>query len=85
MQKGLTFYLTQRKNYRFLRLLFNNYNFVRDKPMNRKTEMLEERGIKQMWLAKKLEKIFYIINSYICKRIHSSLNILFQKANVFQI
>lgn len=29
-----------------------------DKPMNRIKEVLEERGIKQIWLAEKLGKSF---------------------------
>ena len=31
-----------------------------DKPMNRIKEVLEERGIKQTWLAEKLGKSFFL-------------------------
>ena len=34
-----------------------------DKPMNRIKEVLEEKGIKQTWLAEKLGKSFCIVNS----------------------
>lgn len=56
-----------------------------DKPMNRIKEVLEERGIKQIWLAEKIEKSFCIVNSYACNRRQPSLEVLFQIANVLQI
>lgn len=37
--------------------------------------MLGEKGIKQTWLAEKLEKIFCIVNSYICNRIQPTLEV----------
>ena len=39
-----------------------------DRPMNRIKEVLEEKGIKQTWLAEKLGKSFCIVNSYVCNR-----------------
>ena len=36
-----------------------------DKPKNRIKEVLEEKGIKQIWLAEKLGKSFCIVNSYV--------------------
>lgn len=41
--------------------------------MNRIKEVLQEKGIKQTWLAEKLGKSFKIVNSYACNRIHSPL------------
>ena len=35
-----------------------------DKPRNRIKEVLEEKGIKQTWLAEKLGKSVCIVNSY---------------------
>lgn len=35
-----------------------------DKPMNRMKEVLEERGIKQTRLTKKLSKSSYMVNAY---------------------
>lgn len=39
-----------------------------DKPKNRIKEVLEEKGIKQTWLAEKLGKSFCIVNSYVCQQ-----------------
>ncbi|ATR98647.1 helix-turn-helix transcriptional regulator [Porphyromonas gingivalis] len=44
-----------------------------DKPMNRIKEVLEEKGIKQTWLAEKLGKSFSIVNAYVCNRRQPSL------------
>ena len=46
-----------------------------DKPMNRIKEVLEERGIKQTWLAEKLGKSFCMVNSYVCNRRQPSLEV----------
>ena len=56
-----------------------------DKPMNRIKEVLEERGIKQTWLAEKLGKSFCIVNSYVCNRRQPSLEVLFQIAEILQV
>lgn len=56
-----------------------------DKPMNRIKEVLEEKGIKQTWLAEKLGKSFCIVNSYVCNRRQPSLKLLFEIANIFQV
>ena len=52
-----------------------------DKPKNRIKEVLEERGIKQTWLAERLGKSFCIVNSYVCNRRQPSLDVLFEIAN----
>lgn len=36
--------------------------------MNCIKEVLEEKGIKQTWLAEKLGKSFSIVNAYVCNR-----------------
>ena len=53
--------------------------------MNRIKEVLEEKGIKQIWLAEKLGKSFCIVNSYVCNRRQPSLEVLFQIAEVRQM
>ncbi|EXY76305.1 hypothetical protein M124_4811 [Bacteroides fragilis str. 3988T(B)14] len=53
--------------------------------MNRIKEVLEEKGIKQIWLAEKLGKSFCIVNSYVCNRRQPSLEVLFQIAEVLQM
>jgi len=50
------------------------------KPMNRIKEVLEERGIKQTWLADQIGKSFCIVNSYVCNRRQPSLEVLFEIA-----
>lgn len=53
--------------------------------MNRIKEVLEERGIKQTWLAEKLGKSFCIVNSYVCNRRQPSLEVLCEIANILQV
>lgn len=43
--------------------------------MNRIKEVLEEKGIKQTWLAEKLGKSFSIVNAYACNRRQPSLEL----------
>ncbi|GAA5577231.1 XRE family transcriptional regulator [Porphyromonas gingivalis] len=56
-----------------------------DKPMNRIKEVLEEKGIKQTWLAEKLGKSFSIVNAYVCNRRQPSLETLFQIAEILDV
>ncbi|KGL48041.1 helix-turn-helix domain-containing protein [Porphyromonas gulae] len=56
-----------------------------DKPMNRIKEVLEEKGIKQTWLAEKIGKSFSILNSYVCNRRQPSLDILFEIAKILEV
>ena len=56
-----------------------------DKPMNRIKEVLEERGIKQTWLAERLGKSFCIVNSYVCNRRQPSLEVLFEIAKILNV
>ena len=56
-----------------------------DKPINRIKEVLEEKGIKQTWLAEKLGKSFSIVNSYVCNRRQPSLDILFEIAKILEV
>ena len=53
--------------------------------MNRIKEVLEEKGIKQTWLAEKLGKSFCIVNSYVCNRRQPSLEVLFEIAKILQV
>ena len=56
-----------------------------DKPKNRIKEVLEERGIKQTWLAERLGKSFCIVNSYVCNRRQPSLDVLFEIAHILKV
>lgn len=53
--------------------------------MNHIKEVLEERGIKQTWLAERLGKSFCIVNSYVCNRRQPSLEVLFEIAKILNI
>jgi putative transcriptional regulator len=50
--------------------------------MNRIKEVLEEKGIKQVWLAEKLGKSYNMINSYVQNRRQPSLDVLNQIADI---
>lgn len=56
-----------------------------DKPTNRIKEVLDERGIKQTWLAERLGKSFCIVNSYVCNRRQPSLEVLFEIAEILNV
>ena len=53
--------------------------------MNRIKEVLEEKGIKQTWLAEKLGKSFSMVNAYACNRIQPNLETLQQIAEILQV
>ncbi|MBX3241639.1 MAG: helix-turn-helix transcriptional regulator [Chitinophagaceae bacterium] len=53
--------------------------------MNRIKEVLEEKGIKQIWLAEKLGKSYNMLNSYVQNRRQPSLEILNQIAELLDV
>lgn len=53
--------------------------------LNRIKPVLEERGISQTWLAKRLGKSFGMVNAYACNRIQPSLEVLLQIAEILQV
>ena len=52
---------------------------------NNINKVLIEKGIKQTWLAEKLDKRFTIVNSYVCNHRQSSPELLFQIAEILQV
>lgn len=56
-----------------------------DKPMNRIKEVLDERGIKQTWLAEQLGKSFNMVNSYVQNRRQPSLEVLYKIAEILKV
>lgn len=58
---------------------------MKNNQMNRIREVLNEKGIKQTWLAKKLTKSFKIVNNYACNRSQPSLETLYKIANILQV
>ncbi len=80
----------KRKSFGFFSFYFMIfYNFVENSfipfTMNRIKEVLEERGIKQTWLAEKLGKSFCMVNSYVCNRRQPSLEVLFEIAKILNV
>ena len=53
--------------------------------MNRIKEVLEEKGIKQTWLAEKLGRSYPIINGYVQNRKQPSLEVLFEIARLLHV
>ena len=53
--------------------------------MNRIKEVLDEKGIKQVWLAEKLNKSFNMVNSYCKNRRQPSLELLYQIAKILDV
>jgi putative transcriptional regulator len=53
--------------------------------MNRIKEVLEEKGIKQKWLAEKLGKSYNMVNAYVQNRQQPRLEILMEIANILDI
>ena len=53
--------------------------------MYRIKEVLEEKGIKQTWLAEKLGKSFNTVNSYVQNRQQPRLEVLFEIAKILEI
>ena len=53
--------------------------------MNRIKEVLEEKGIKQTWLAEKLKKSYNMVNSYVQNRRQPSLEDLYKIATILDV
>jgi len=53
--------------------------------MNRIKEVLDEKGIKQKWLAEKLDKSYNIVNGYVLNRHQPRLEVLFEIAKILDV
>ena len=53
--------------------------------MNRIKEVLEKKGIKQIWLADKLGKSYNMVNSYVQNRRQPSLEVLYKIAEILGV
>ncbi len=53
--------------------------------MNRIKEVLEEKGLKQTWLAEQLGKSYNMVNGYVQNRAQPRLEVLFEIANILEI
>lgn len=53
--------------------------------MNRIKEVLEEKGIKQTWLAEQLGKSYNIVNGYVQNRQQPRLEVLYEIARILNV
>lgn len=53
--------------------------------MNRIKEVLEEKGIKQTWLAEKIGKSLSQTNAYVCNRRQPSIELLYEIASLLGV
>lgn len=53
--------------------------------MNRIKEVLDEKGIKQTWLAEQLGKSYNMVNGYVQNRQQPRLEILYEIANILKV
>ena len=53
--------------------------------INRIKEILDEKGISQTWLAKKLDKSFNTVNAYVCNRTQPNLETLLQISEILNV
>ena len=55
------------------------------KDMNRIKEVLEEKGIKQTWLAEQLGKSYNMVNGYVQNRQQPRLEVLYEIARILDV
>ncbi len=53
--------------------------------MNRIKEVLEEKGVKQTWLAEQLGKSYNMVNGYVQNRQQPRLEVLFEIAQILGV
>ncbi|NOY97331.1 MAG: helix-turn-helix transcriptional regulator [Chlorobi bacterium] len=53
--------------------------------MNRIKEVLEEKGIKQKWLAEQLGKSYNMVNGYVQNRQQPRLEVLYKIARILGV
>lgn len=65
-----------------LMLIFDNQYFL---DMNRIKEVLDNKGIKQIWLAEQLGKSYNMVNSYVQNRQQPRLEVLNDIAKILDV
>lgn len=53
--------------------------------MNRIKEVIEEKGIKQTWLAEQLGKSYNMVNGYVQNRQQPRLEVLYEIARILNV
>lgn len=61
------------------------FGFPQILTMNRIKEVLQEKGIKQVWLADQLDKSYNMVNSYVQNRRQPSIQDLFKIAEILNV
>jgi putative transcriptional regulator len=60
-------------------------SYKKKKPMNRIKEVLENKGIKQTWLAEQLGKSYNMVNAYVQNRQQPRLEDLYKIAEILEV
>ena len=79
--RSSTFYIEKRDRQ-------NNKSIFADtfqNDMNRIKEVLEEKGVKQTWLAEQLGKSYNMVNGYVQNRQQPRLEVLFEIAKILGV
>ena len=79
--KSITFYLEKWYKQK-IKPILEDWRFV---DMNRIKEVLEEKGIKQTWLAERLGKSYNMVNGYVQNRQQPRLEVLFEIAKILEV
>lgn len=58
---------------------------IKNSKMNRIKKVLEQKGIKQKWLAEQLGKSYNMVNSYVQNRRQPSLEDLYKIAEILDV
>jgi transcriptional regulator with XRE-family HTH domain len=53
--------------------------------MNRIKEVLNDKGIKQTWLAHRLGKSYNVVNGYVSNKRQPSIEVLYEIAKLLQV
>lgn len=53
--------------------------------MNRIKEVLDEKGIKQTWLAEQLSKSYNMVNAYVKNRQQPRIEVLYEIAKILDV
>ncbi len=60
-------------------------SFDRNEQNYRSTEVLEEKGIKQTWLAEQLGKSYNMVNAYVQNRQQPRIEVLYKIAKILGV
>ncbi|KGF34417.1 MULTISPECIES: helix-turn-helix domain-containing protein [Prevotellaceae] len=53
--------------------------------LNRIKKVLDDKGISQTWLSKKLDKSFNTVNAYVCNRSQPNLETLLHISQILEV